>query len=203
MLFPAVNCEESGHLSWWNPLISDSICPRCLSNPAIQFVNHLHDRLVPLGRVERGAEPPLLPLDLREGPERKFHPVLVYGAVGVLFLHPYVDADGVFGIADIHKFGDKLRGDAAGSDGRNVEADAPTHEVQVQVGHLPARRLPLSELDPGEISLDGVILPALLFRAHPLGKLALVDIKSDGTVGGIPVAGEGGVCGVVHGFGIK
>ncbi len=75
--------------------------------------------------------------------------------------------------------------------------------MQVQVGHLPARGLPLPERDPGEISLDEVILPALLFRAHPLGKLTLADVESDGTVGGIPVADESGVGGVVHGFWCK
>lgn len=43
----------------------------------------------------------------------------------------------------------------------------------------------LTKRDTGEVSLNEVVLPALLAGAHPLGELALSDIETDGTVGGI------------------
>ena len=171
-----------------------------MRDAAVQFVDHGHDRGVPLGGVEGRAEAALLLLDLRQHAERKLLPVLVDAAVGVAVLGPNVDADHGLEVPDVHELGDELGGDVAGGEGGHVEASLPVPEVNVHVGHLPAGQLMLAERDAGETSLDVVILPALLAEAHPLGKLALADVETDDMVGGITGAGEVGVgvVGITH-----
>ena len=61
----------------------------------------------------------------------------------------------------------------------------------------------LPEGDAGEVSLDVVVLTGLLALAHPLGELALADVETDGTVGGIAGAGEVGVVSVAHNVEVK
>lgn len=56
----------------------------------------------------------------------------------------------------------------------------------------------LAEEEPSDISLDEVVLAGLLSLAHPLGKLALTDVETDGAVCGITGAGESGVISVTH-----
>ena len=174
-------------------LVPRVLGPRRLRDPGVQLVDHGHDRGVPLGGVEGGAEAALLLLDLRQHAERKLLPVLVDAAVGVAVLGPHVNADHGLEVPDVHELGDELGGDAAGGEGRHVEARLPILEVNVHVGHLPAGQLMLAKRDAGEASLDVVVLPELLAEAHPLGKLALADVETDDMVGGITGAGEVGV----------
>lgn len=118
--------------------------------------------------------------------------------VGELLLLPYVDADGRPDVPDVHEFGNEIRSDATGSDSRYVETQVSVPEVKVHVGHLPARGLPFAERNARENPVDEVKLATLLIFAHPLGELALTDVETDGTVGGITGAGERSV--VTHGL---
>ena len=174
-----------------------------MCDPGVQFVDHGHDRGVPLRGVVGGAETALPLLDLRQHAERKLFPVLVDAAVGVTVFGPDVDADHRPEVSYVHELGDELSRDAARGDGRHVETDLPVLEVDVQVGHLSGGHLVLPEGDAGEVSLDVVELAGLLSLAHPLGELALADVEADGTVGGIAGAGEVGVVSVAHNVKVK
>ena len=174
-----------------------------MRDAATQFVDHGHDRGVPLGGIVGGAETALPLLDLRQHAERKLLPVLVDAAVGVAVLGPHVNADHGLEVPDVHELGDELGGDAAGGEGRHVEARLPILEVNVHVGHLPAGHLVLPEGDAGEVSLDVVEFAGLLSLAHPLGEFAHADVETDGAVGGITGAGEVGVVRITHGVECK